>query len=187
LTQLGSLLHELHPAVIAIDSPPHFAAAGSSRQCERELARLGIHCYFTPAKQAASGNRFYDWMRQGHRVFALAAEAGYPLYRPGRPVRGSAIEVFPHASAVVLRESLPPSGCSKNRRRKARWRREALQRSGVATGQLASLDLIDAALAALTGLLALEGCFCTVGDSRPEDGVIVLPARRLAHRYARTR
>jgi hypothetical protein len=124
-------------------------------------------------------------MRQGQRVFGLAKQAGYPLYRPGQPVRGSAIEVFPHASAVVLHERLPPSGCSKSRSLKARWRREALQRAGVATGQLASLDLIDAALAALTGLLALEGCFCTVGDCRPEDGVIILPTKTLPHRYTR--
>jgi hypothetical protein len=116
LAQLCGLLQELRPDVVAIDSPPQFAAAGSSRECERELARRGMHCYFTPSEQAASGNRFYDWMRQGHRVFALAAEAGYPLYRPGQPVRGTAIEVFPHASAVVLRGSLSPSACSKNRR-----------------------------------------------------------------------
>jgi hypothetical protein len=92
-----------------------------------------------------------------------------------QPVRGSAIEVFPHASAVVLRGTLPPSGWLKSQSAKASWRLEVLQRCGIATAQVASLDLIDAARGALTGLLALEGCFRTVGDSRPEDGIMVLP------------
>jgi predicted nuclease with RNAse H fold len=184
LSDLRDLLEELRPGVVAIDSPPRFAAAGQSRQCERELARRGIHCYFTPARDGAR-SPFYDWMRKGQDVFQAAEDAGYPLYVAGRSVRGGAIEVFPHASAVVLRARLPPGGSAKSRYRKTRWRKELLRRWSVDTAVLLSLDLVDAALAALTGLRALYGSFCTVGD--PRDGTIVLPARSLADSYARSR
>ena len=43
------------------------------------------------------------------------------------------------------------------------------------TASLKSLDHIDAALAALTGLLALDGHACWQGE--PSEGVIVLPCR----------
>jgi hypothetical protein len=55
------------------------------------------------------------------------------------------------------------------------------RRVDVAT--LRSQDEVDAALAALTGLLALEGEFVAVGD--PDEGVIVLPCRTLLPIYER--
>ena len=62
------------------------------------------------------------------------------------------MEVFPHATAVVLAGSLPPKGVTKRA-----WRERVLHAQGVRTDELTSIDRIDAALAALTGLLALEG------------------------------
>ena len=41
---------------------------------------------------------------------------------------------------------------------------------------LTSADQVDAGLAALTGLMSLEGCFCYLGE--PREGVIVLPFAR---------
>ncbi len=40
-------------------------------------------------------------------------------------------------------------------------------------GRLPGIDRIDAALAALTGLIALEGTWSCVGD--PDEGVVLLP------------
>jgi hypothetical protein len=55
---------------------------------------------------------------------------------------------------------------------------------GVDAAGLRSMDQVDAALAALTGLLALDGRFSAPGD--PTEGVIVVPARSLpAHPYRR--
>ena len=48
------------------------------------------------------------------------------------------------------------------------------------TDELTSIDRIDAALAALTGLLALEGKRFAPGD--PQEGVIMLPVNTLPAR-----
>ena len=93
--------------------------------------------------------------------------------------RRTAIEVFPHATATVLAGALAPKGVGKKP-----WREGVLRAQGVRTDELATLDRIDAALAALTGLLALDGKRFAPGD--PTEGVIVLPATSLpAHPYRR--
>src|SRR5207302_1381491 len=86
--------------------------------------------------------------------------------------RNTAMEVFPHASAVVLAGCLPPPGS-----RKREWRSTVLAAEGVDVRGLRSADQVDAALAALTGVRALQGRFSALGD--PREGVIVLPANRL--------
>jgi hypothetical protein len=59
-----------------------------------------------------------------------------------------------------------------------------LRAQGVDAGGLRSADQVDAALAALTGALALERRFSAPGD--PREGQIVVPAVSLpAHAYRR--
>lgn len=174
LEDLRRLIDAAGADVVAIDSPPAWAGAGRSRGTEREIRLFGIQSYGTPTADRGTDHPFYEWMRVGFEVFRVAAQAGFPRYRGG-PAGGTAIEVFPHASAVVLAGCLPPRGA-----RKAAWRGSVLRASGVDIDGLRSPDLIDAALAALTGLRALAGRSCALGD--PREGVIVLPARTLPAR-----
>jgi predicted RNase H-like nuclease len=167
------VLTDQRPDIVAIDSPPKPGIKGGSRLGERELLRLRVHCYFTPSDPRKSKNKFYDWMRVGFSVFAAAKRAGYPLFATGGKIRGSAIEVFPHGSAVALKGCLPPVGTCRSGGRKRRWRAAVLEAHGVDTRALRSVDGVDAALAALTGLMALEGKYWVVGDAT--EGVIVLP------------
>jgi predicted nuclease with RNAse H fold len=171
---IGRLLDELRPDVVAIDSPPRWAASGRSRRTERELAALNIQSFNTPSKAHGEGNRFFAWMQVGFEVFRQANEAGYRTYGGGSP-RKSAMEVFPHASAVVLAGSLPPQGISKKT-----WRTGVLRAQGVRVDELTTTDQVDAALAALTGLLVLDGKRFAPGD--PQEGVIVIPATSLPAR-----
>jgi predicted nuclease with RNAse H fold len=174
---LRALVEQVRPDIVAIDSPPEWAHEGRSRPIERQLQTLGIHIYACPADPG--DHPFYRWMRSGFEAFAAVAEAGYPLYRGGPLAPRQAIEVFPHGSAVVVRGSLPASGSAKRE-----WREGALREAGIATGGLRTIDQVDAALAAMTGLRCLQGRFCTVG----EDGraVLVLPiAERPSRRYVR--
>ncbi|HEY3238227.1 MAG TPA: DUF429 domain-containing protein [Acidimicrobiia bacterium] len=179
---LEALLVELEPTVVAIDSPPAWGRTGGSRQGERELAALGVSCFRSPSDPARGRHPFFNWMRVGHAAFAAAARAGYRLYRGG-PVTGCALEVFPHSSAVALAGTRPPPGTARRARAKEAWRRSVLEASGVDTAGLRTLDHVDAALAALTALLAWQGWYFTLGD--PDEGLMVLPGQRPAGRYPR--
>jgi predicted nuclease with RNAse H fold len=174
LDAVRPLIEEAEADVVAIDSPPAWAGGGRSRGTEREIRLFGIQSYGTPTEDRGTDHPFYEWMRVGFEVFRIAARAGFPRYRGG-PAGGTAIEVFPHASAVVLAGCLPRPGTPK-----AAWRASVLLDAGVNVDGLRSLDQIDAALAALTGLRALAGRSCALGD--PREGVIVLPARTLPAR-----
>jgi predicted nuclease with RNAse H fold len=171
---LPACLRELAPDVVAIDSPPAWGVGGGSRRAEQALRRLGIQSYGTPSDPRKGDNAFYGWMKVGFRAFAAASTAGFPLYRRGA-VCGTVTEVFPHASAVVLAGCLPPAAVPKHT-----WRASVLRAHGLDVGLLRTPDLIDAALAALTGLFALRGEFVAAGE--PEEGVIVLPLSALPAR-----
>jgi predicted nuclease with RNAse H fold len=179
--QVTELIQQWKPDVVAVDAPPAWGSGGGSRRTERELRRFGIQSFGTPAGSHESEEHpFYAWMRVGFAVFGAAREAGFPRYRSGR-VGGTAIEVFPHASAVVLAGCLPPPSA-----RKRRWRARVLVAQRVQADGLHSADQVDAALAALTGLLAAQGRCTALGD--PREGVIVLPVSSLpAHAYRRCR
>ncbi|HVR69316.1 MAG TPA: DUF429 domain-containing protein [Vicinamibacteria bacterium] len=175
---LAELVRELRPDVVAVDSPPAWGARGGSRRAEQQLRRLAIHSYGTPSDPRKRDHAFYGWMKVGFRVFAVTGSVGFPIYRRGA-VRGTTVEVFPHATAVVLADGLPPAAVPKHT-----WRAAVLRAQGLDVALLRSADLIDAALAALTGLYALRGEFVATGD--PEEGVIVLPIRALPpHPYRR--
>jgi len=174
--EVGELIRQVRPDVVAIDSPPAWGRSpGGSRLTEREIRRFGIQSFGTPSDPKKAVSAFYDWMRAGFEVFEAAAQEGFARYASGT-VAGRAIEVFPHATAVVLAGCLPPSGMTTGRA-KREWRRGVLRAQGVTTEDLRSSDQVDAALAALTGLYALGGRCFAPGD--PLEGVIVLPAATL--------
>jgi predicted nuclease with RNAse H fold len=169
---LDELIRAWRPDVVAIDAPPQWGRhAGGSRLTERELRRFGIQSFGTPSDARKAENSFYEWMTVGFAAYEAAARCGYPRYSRGR-VKGTAMEVFPHASAVVLRGCLPQRDAKKRA-----FRTEVLLKQRVSLDGLRSMDQLDAALAALTGLLALDGLCFAPGD--PKEGVIVLPARSL--------
>lgn len=158
------LADEIRPVVVCIDSPPGWAHSGKSRAAERELARIGFSAF--PVGADPGDHPFYRWMRVGIALYE-ALSKHYPRYRHGE-LLGKAVEVFPNASAQRLAGHPRPAGVTKTA-----FRRSVLASQGVDETKLANLDQIDAALAALTGLVALLGHYQVLGD--PLDGVIVLP------------
>jgi predicted nuclease with RNAse H fold len=154
------------PDAVAIDSPPRWATPAGMRETERLMRRLGIQLYATPEEAKRSVKGFHDWMIAGMDAFR-AIEDSYPLFRGDDPLMKS-LEVFPHAASVVF-----SGGLRSREHEKHTWRRAVLEQQGVDTAQLRSPDLVDAALAAMTAVYALEGCYCWLGN--PDEGVIVLP------------
>jgi predicted nuclease with RNAse H fold len=174
LEDVAVALDQHRPDIVAIDSPPRWNAGERSRRTERLLAELGISTFPTPS--AAGGDHaFFAWMKAGMAVFELAAGRGYPLDTTGRP-GPRAIEAFPYGSAVVLSGGLKPHGM-----RSKEWRLRVLRAHGVRADVLRTLDQVDAALAALTGLIVLEGRHTYLGDGA--EGVIVLPVAAPLPRY----
>jgi predicted nuclease with RNAse H fold len=179
LEDIAVTVGELGPDAVAIDSPSGWALTGRSRLTERELRWFGIQCFNTPSDQRLAEHPFYEWMTVGFAIFAAIADS-FPRYLTGSVVKGTAFEVFPHATAVVLAGALPPP-----KTRTHTWRREVLTTNGVDSVGLRSNDQVDAALAALTGVYALARRFSAPGD--PREGRIVVPAVTLpAQPYRRS-
>ena len=77
-------------------------------------------------------------------------------------------------SATVLGGCVPPA--RQTAAAKRAWRAGVLRAQHVPTAQLRTLDQVDAALAALTGIIALE-LRDPFAPGMPDEGRIVLPAR----------
>jgi len=180
-SHLADLIEAWCPDVVAIDSPPCFAPTGASRLAERALHQRGIRIFPCPCAERAEGNSFFDWMRSGFDLFAAAAEAGFAVGADASAVQGRAVEVYPHGSAVVLRGARPAAGSLRSARGKRAWRARVLVDNGVHVSAACTVHQVDAALAALTGVRALEGAASGVG--RPDEGVIVVPAPALLDHY----
>ena len=186
VADLADLIRSFAADVVAIDSPPAFGLSGPSRLAERELRRLGIGVFSCPPAAVGEHHAFYAWMREGFQAFHATAAAGFPTWSAVEgEIRGHAFEAFPHATAVALRGAAPPRGWGAKKSLLREWRREVLVSAGVrGADELRGLDQVDAALAALTGILALRGTITWLGD--PAEGVIGLPVgARPAIRYPR--
>lgn len=158
------VLEDLRPDIVCIDSPSSWSRRGGSREGERQLGLMGIRSFRTGPDPG--DHPFYRWMRVGIELFA-ALGGTYPLFRGGWPA-GTCAEVFPHASAVLLAGRAREAGETKHG-----FRRRVLSDHGVSGAGLTTADRVDAALGALTGLLALGGSWGAVGD--PAEGLILLP------------
>jgi predicted nuclease with RNAse H fold len=165
LDQTASIiLDEIRPDVVCIDSPSGWSHSGKSRRSEIELRKLGITAFSTPSDPG--DHPFYRWMRVGFSLY----EALSPMYGLGNGsvLLQTAVEVFPEATAVLLAGRLRNSTESKRE-----FRGNVLESQGIDVYRLPTVDRIDAALAAVTGILALEGEASYLGD--PSEGTILIP------------
>ena len=158
----------LVPDIVCIDSPSGWSTSGRSRAAERHLRHFGINAFSTGADPGP--HPFYRWMRVGFSIFEALA-GSFDLYKGGS-AGGTAAEVFPEASAVLLTGHLRPANVPKSV-----FRRRVLDEHGLDAAALSNIDQVDAALGALTGAIALEGRSSAVGD--PAEGVILLPVATL--------
>lgn len=164
-------LGEMQAQVIAIDAPCRWSATGRMRACERELMRQGIHCFSSPTREQAvrHPSNYYGWMLRGEALYQ-ALEPSHPLCEIlPRPGERCCMETFPHAITWNLR------GGNARARQKRMQRRELLLQAGIGLTPLSNIDLVDAALCALTAHLAAHGAECrTYGE--PTEGIIAVPA-----------
>jgi predicted nuclease with RNAse H fold len=157
--------------VIAVDAPCRWSDDGHSRPAERELMQKGIWCFSTPTHAKASGHRtnYFGWMLRGEELFRTLDD-DFPICR-NLPAAGRtySFETFPHAITWHLR------GGNADASQKRTQRRALLAQAEIDLNELTNIDLVDAALCALTAYRAATGRECmTFGESN--TGLIIVPA-----------
>jgi len=132
------------------------APASARRAGERALAAMGLGVMWTTKRTLL--RPLVEWAMAQRRALEAAGK--------------TVIEVYPHASKVVLL-GRPPA--RKTTLAGRRWLQEGLSRlvSGLPADRLLSHDELDAVVAAYTALLWWRGETRALG--RPEEGLIVVP------------
>jgi|SRR6267143_3463451 len=157
----------LDASTVGIDAPCCWSYNGRARPCERALAAEGIHAFATPGRAVGERHRFYRWMRNGAELFRLMTPY-YWLFN-GRMSESSPVcfETFPHAVACALAGKILPA------KQKRTDRPRLLHEAGLSLDHLPNIDMVDAALCALTAQHLLNGTFKTYGEAA--EGFIVVP------------
>jgi len=170
--ELVAAVEQHRPSLIAIDAPLNLPrglcclepecscrprSAASGRSCERELARLGIPCYFTTKRSIIK-----PMVRRAIGLKAELAGRGYQV-----------IEVYPYATKVRLfGKPIPPKrrplGLIFLRVHLAMLLPFLIPHLGAFNH-----DLCDGALAAYTAYLYRQGRAELIGQG--EEGLICLP------------
>ncbi len=157
---------------IAVDAPCRWSVTGRARPAERELMKEEISCFATPTRAAAEihAKDHFRWMLNGAELFR-DLESSHALFDGNfRPMTTPVcFETFPQAIACAL------AGKIVSAKKKRTDRRDLLARAGVETSSLTNIDLLDAALCALTAHHFALGRFKTYGEA--VTGFIVVPDR----------
>jgi predicted nuclease with RNAse H fold len=157
--------------VIAVDAPCRWSEDGHARPAERALMEKRIWCFSTPTRKQAVEHRtnYFGWMLRGADLFQ-ALDGEFPLCRK-LPTAGRkcCFETFPHAITWHLRGGIADASQKRNQRR------ELLAQAGIDLTELTNIDLVDAALCALTAYHAASGEECA-SFGEPNTGLIIVPA-----------
>ena len=170
-TDLVALVINQAPGVTAIDAPltlpkglccleescPCRPVQGNGRECERQLAKLGIPCYFT-TKRSIIKRMVYRGIELRKRLEGR----GYQV-----------IEVYPYASKVRLWGKPVPSKLRSGGLALSRTRLANLLPTLAPYTANFNHDLCDAALAAYTAYLYHQNATEQIGSL--EEGAIYIP------------
>ena len=113
----------------------------------------------------------FGWMRQGEALYRALADDFPVCTNVSAAGEKCCFETFPHAIAWHLR------GGNADASQKRKQRRALLEEEGIDLSNLTNIDLIDAALCALTAHVVATGGEC-VSYGEPESGLIVVPRGR---------
>jgi len=171
--ELVAWCRKIDASVIAVDAPCRWSTDGRARPAERQLMKKGIWCFSTPTRQRAiehPGNH-YGWMLRGEALFQVL-KSTHPLCSQP-PAKGlkCCFETFPHAIAWHL------TGGKAVAKKKRAQRRALLEEAGINLDELTNIDLVDAALCALTANHLADGRGCD-HYGEPETGMIIVPDKR---------
>lgn len=171
VVKLVDWCRQVEGVVIAVDAPCRWSKDGRARPAERKLMERGIWCFSTPTRQRAFEHpkNHYGWMLRGEELFEALASS-HPICTD-LPEMGEncCIETFPHAVAWHLTDG------KANAARKRVQRRSLLTEAGIDLAELTNIDLVDAAICALTAHCVASGGRY-VGYGEADTGYIIVPA-----------
>lgn len=161
---------EAGAVAVGVDSPCRWGMPDVGRMAERALARERIFCFSTPTREKAlsATSGFYGWMLNGERVYR-ALDTTHSLLETDEYRHGTiCFETFPHAITCALLGKQDVSAKFKRTQR-----RQLLEKVGINTHKLKSIDALDAALCALAAQYVLQGRARAYGDAA--SGLIFVP------------
>ncbi len=169
---------EMKAQVIAVDAPCRWSPDGGARPAEIALGQNRIFCFSTPTRETADKRRHlhlrgkatdhYGWILNGALLFD-ALESFYPICRALPPAgRQCCFETFPHAITWHMR------GGHADAKKKRGQRRALLEEAGIDITELTNIDLVDAALCALTAYHVAIGNDCD-HFGEPDTGLVIVP------------
>lgn len=158
--------------VIAVDAPCRWSKDGHPRPAERKLMKQRISCFSTPTREQAVAHRrnYFGWMLRGEELFRELENDFHLCHKLPEANQKCCFETFPHAITWPLR------GGNADASQKRKQRRTLLEQAGIGLTNSTNIDLIDAALCALTAYQAATGQEClTFGE--PDTGLIIVPSQ----------
>ncbi len=168
--QLVDWCREVDAVVVAVDAPCRWSKDGRARLAERKLMERGIWCFSTPTRRRAIEHpkNHYGWMLLGEELFQALA-ASYPICtNPEILHQGCCIETFPHAVTWHL------TGGRARAKEKLAQRRSILDLAKIDRTELTNIDLVDAAICALTAhCFSVGGKLAYYGEA--DTGYIIVP------------
>ena len=164
--------NEVQAQVIAIDAPCRWSTDGRARPAERQLMGERIWCFSSPTRQKAMEHplNHFGWMLNGEALFN-ELEKTHPLCCTLPMILGQrqCFETFPHAITCALSKGLVSA------KKKRTNRCELLDKAGIDTAKLTNIDLVDAAICAMTANMVALGKTKTRGYGEPASGMIIVP------------
>jgi len=156
--EVATWCRRVKATAIGIDAPCSWSRTGRARLCERALASDGIFTFATPNRSKGKTHPFYRWMCNGAELFRLLTPQ-YRLFDGNRPTAlPVCFETFPQAAACALAGRILPA------KRKRIDRPRLLRKTGLDVESLTNIDLVDAALCALTAQYLLAGSITMYGN-----------------------
>lgn len=171
IAQLVDWCRHVEGFLIAVDAPCRWSKDGRARPAERELMAQGIWCFSTPTRQCAIEHpkNHYGWMLRGEEIFEALAPSHPICINPTSLYTPCCIETFPHAVTWHL------AGGMANAKEKRTQRKSLLTDAGIDLAELTNIDLVDAAICALTArCVASGGKIVYYGEAN--TGYIIVPA-----------
>jgi predicted nuclease with RNAse H fold len=152
---------------VGIDAPCKWKSGDTHRLAELQIARAGIFSFWTPTREIGAIKPFYGWMLNGEELYRELGKHYRLLSQLSNAPDRVMFETFPQAVAWALNNG---KVLAKNKKVE---RPKLVRNEGIDTLKIVGIDMVDAALCAITANRLSTSNVSAFGDA--QDGLIVIP------------